>query len=340
MCEDIQYLATLESVKTYFGQGAYNTQGAEFAMLRTWVASRLLWNPNQDYKELVNEFVEGYYGPASVYIKQYIRLLYQSQINTNDRISSKQRITTDYLSLNLILQADSLMKKADSIAGERYSKQVHKVRIGVDMTILLREQLYKAEAKNKEIVWNYDSERRNRFMEYSKEAGITDYNEGASISSLYSAMDIMRKNPSKPDVIKEEDEWIDFQDLDFSICCGANIVQDNKASDNGAVKYSGKEWAVQVKLDMLPSEGSWVLYASVRCEVNPNDNKNESAFSMGVDPGTGISPKVSEISDGEYHIFEFPEMPLSYQTGRVLWFYTHKETTQIFIDRIIARKVK
>jgi hypothetical protein len=32
--------------------------------LRAWVLAQLLWNPHQDERALINEFLEGYYGPT------------------------------------------------------------------------------------------------------------------------------------------------------------------------------------------------------------------------------------------------------------------------------------
>jgi hypothetical protein len=339
MCQNIQFLSDLDAIKGYFGQGAYNTEGAELSDLRVWIASRLLWNPQQDYKALINEFVEGYYGPAAPYIKKYIEILHQAFANSNDRLSSKQRITSDYLNIIFIMKADSLLRKADEVAGKNYAKQVHEARLGIDMTILLREQSYKFEAFQKGIKWLEDSSRMNRFMEYSKEAGVTNYNEDSSINELYAAMNIERKNPVNPAIISLDDEWIDFQDLDFSICCGADIVQDNKASDNGAVKYSGQEWAIQVKLDMLPSEGAWELYANIRCDVKPGSKVQSKAFNMGIYPGGKRTPLVSDVNDGKYHLLKFPGMPVSYQTGRVLWFTVDESVTNIYVDRIIARRI-
>ena len=335
MCENIQYLARLPHMKTYFGQGAYGTTGGEFTELRTWVSARLLWNPDQDYKALIREFTKGYYGPAGKYIQQYIDLLHRSFLQHRERISSKQRITSEYLDLPFILQADSLMRLADSVAGGKYAPQVHQVRMGVDMTILLRRAWYKEEARKQGITWHPDPQRRKRLEKYCREAGITEYNEDTPISGLFTALDIDRKYPTTPEIVRGK-KWIDFQDLDFNICCGARLVEDSLASDNGAIRYSGKEWAIQMKLDMLPPEGKWTLYANVRCETKAGSTPAATAFCMGVYPGGEITHAIREMRDGKYHLIAFPNMPVSYQTGRHLWFCTGGEGSTLYIDRVIA----
>lgn len=61
-----------------FEQGAYQSHGAEFAELRAWVLAQLLWNPYQDDRKLIDEFLRGYYGDAAPYIRQYMELMHNA----------------------------------------------------------------------------------------------------------------------------------------------------------------------------------------------------------------------------------------------------------------------
>ncbi len=338
MFTNIQYFAGLDNFKSYFGEGSYGTIGAEFAELRAWVAARLLWNPAQDYHALMDQFCDEYYGPeASPYIKSYISLLHQSLLDSNDRISSKQRITSAYLNLDFIRQADQLLAQAEAAASGDYLAHVHEVRLGVDMTILLREHMYAAEAQARGIPWTHDPNRRARFEQYANEAGITDYSEDATIDMLYAAMDIERVNPDRPGIVPPGAEWIDYQDLDFSYCCGAHLAEDPLASDHGAMEHDNAEWAITLPLDMLPPGKSWTLYAYVRAEVKANADPNGEAFAMGMEPGSWIEPTVAEMQDGQYHVFQFPEMPVVYQTGTNVWISSNPDYTErIYVDRIVA----
>ena len=47
--------------------------GGEFSGLRAWVFAQLMWDPYQDGRALINEFVENVYGPAAPHIAAYIR---------------------------------------------------------------------------------------------------------------------------------------------------------------------------------------------------------------------------------------------------------------------------
>jgi hypothetical protein len=57
-------------------QAAYQSRGGEFAELRSYLISRLLWDPEQDVDEIINDFMYGYYGRAGKFIRQYFDLLY------------------------------------------------------------------------------------------------------------------------------------------------------------------------------------------------------------------------------------------------------------------------
>lgn len=56
-------------------QQANSDNGHEFAELKTYLISKLLWNIDIDKDSIINEFLEGYYGKASKFIRQYIDTL-------------------------------------------------------------------------------------------------------------------------------------------------------------------------------------------------------------------------------------------------------------------------
>lgn len=56
-------------------QQANSEPGHEFAELKTYLISKLLWDINADQDSIINEFLQGYYGKASTFIRQYIDTL-------------------------------------------------------------------------------------------------------------------------------------------------------------------------------------------------------------------------------------------------------------------------
>ena len=82
-------------------------KGNEFAELKTYLLSKLLWNPNNETAPVIDEFIKGFYGKAAPFIKEYFELLQaQGQI-------SKQRLDifgTPVWNANTFLSKDNIIK--------------------------------------------------------------------------------------------------------------------------------------------------------------------------------------------------------------------------------------
>ena len=65
-------------VKGVFEEGAYGGPGADMAEMRAWLLAQLLWNPQQDDRALINEFLQGYYGKAAKPIRRYLDLMFEN----------------------------------------------------------------------------------------------------------------------------------------------------------------------------------------------------------------------------------------------------------------------
>ena len=69
----------------HFSQIASN-RGGDFAEMRSWMVSKLMWNPYLDADELVQTFLKGYYGDAAPYLYQYIKLMEGALLGSGHRL--------------------------------------------------------------------------------------------------------------------------------------------------------------------------------------------------------------------------------------------------------------
>jgi hypothetical protein len=53
-------------------QQSNTSSGHEFSELKSYLIAKLLWNPEADIKTIIEEFTNGYYGPAAKWIRAYI----------------------------------------------------------------------------------------------------------------------------------------------------------------------------------------------------------------------------------------------------------------------------
>lgn len=114
-----------ENIKTFKKYNAigiqeeaqYESIGGEFAEMKSWVLSKLLWNPNLDTNALVAQFITDYYGDAASYIQQYFDLchsLIKDDTVMGIYIDENNALYTD----EFVAEADSLLKQAKQAVAE------------------------------------------------------------------------------------------------------------------------------------------------------------------------------------------------------------------------------
>lgn len=70
------------NAKWIFEQHSHNP--SELFELRSWLTAKLLWNPDQETDQLIEEFTNAYYGDAGVFVKKYIDLIHFELKNNPD----------------------------------------------------------------------------------------------------------------------------------------------------------------------------------------------------------------------------------------------------------------
>lgn len=67
-------------------QQSNTSSGHEFSELKSYLIAKLLWNPNADAKAIIEEFTDGYYGPAAKWIREYIYAMEGEIIRIGQRL--------------------------------------------------------------------------------------------------------------------------------------------------------------------------------------------------------------------------------------------------------------
>jgi len=103
------------NVRGVFEQGAYQSFGAEFSELRSWVLAQLLWNPWQDDRALIDEFLDGYYGRAAPYIRQYMAMMWRA--SKGWKLGCFSPVTASFLNFKVLSKAEDLWRRAEAAVG-------------------------------------------------------------------------------------------------------------------------------------------------------------------------------------------------------------------------------
>jgi hypothetical protein len=83
-----------------FEEGAFQSRHAEFAELKAWLLAKWLWNPELPGEPLLQDFLNGYYGAAAPFVREYIDKL-------NAQYAAPDRHLTIYKDSRSIGLADS-----------------------------------------------------------------------------------------------------------------------------------------------------------------------------------------------------------------------------------------
>ncbi|HET9486011.1 MAG TPA: DUF4838 domain-containing protein [Chryseosolibacter sp.] len=81
---NLKYLRNT-GVTAMFEQGSPET-GGEFHELKAYLIAKLMWNPDLNVSEVVDDFVKGYYGDASPMIRRYMNLLELSMKKSESKL--------------------------------------------------------------------------------------------------------------------------------------------------------------------------------------------------------------------------------------------------------------
>jgi len=290
-------------VSGVFTQGAWGLTG-EFMPMRTWVTSQLMWNPDQDDRALVTEFLNAYYGAAGPVLLQYLDLVGKA-INREPGLwlGVYDATTRHWLTLEDLNAATRLFDGGEAaVAGdEKLLYRVRRTRLGLDC------------------VW------AERYREL-RQTAIREGREFLGPEDPYAAVERLARNEFKADCYRE---WADFSEYISKLralfparrgvtpaACqglpawrweevqedrltttpqgGGTVVDDPAASDGKALKLAGDAPALEASLK-LPAHlvGRWRVHVVLRAEAA---GEAESAVVAGVYAWNLPSGNANEVS--------------------------------------------
>lgn len=169
----------------------------EFNELRTYLISKLLWNPDESTDKLMDEFLNAYYGEASQYIRQYIDKITAELLLSGEKLTLYEPPVTyssNYLSMDNIREYFVLLNKAlDAVkTDEKKSKRV-------ELLLQSLRYAYLEVSKNSPYTkdWIFEKDSLNKNFVLKKEA--TDILEKFYEISKENGPELLSENETTPD---------------------------------------------------------------------------------------------------------------------------------------------
>lgn len=193
---NIQFFAD-HGVTAMFEQGNREV-GGEFAELRAYMISKLLWNPDEDADSLMNDFLRGYYGAASGPIRQYIDTMREALLRSGQPLrifGSPNEASTSYLTPWLISVYTDLFDKAEATVIEtpELLERVRIARLPLEFAIMEQAKktyagehgLFVKTADNKWIPRKDIRQRIDPFVDLCIRQGVTRVKEWSTSPEAY-----------------------------------------------------------------------------------------------------------------------------------------------------------
>jgi hypothetical protein len=126
---NIQFFAE-NGVNAMFEQGNREV-GGEFAALRSYLISKLLWDPYLDIDSVMNDFLFGYYGAAGKPVREYMDVMREQLIKGGKPLrifGSPNEASDTYLTAALIAKYNVLFDEAEKLVADS-TEILERVRI-------------------------------------------------------------------------------------------------------------------------------------------------------------------------------------------------------------------
>ncbi len=147
-------------------QAAYQSRGGEFAELRAYLISKLLWNMDCDVENVINDFMYGYYGRAGQFVREYFDFLH-GRLTPETHIHLGLRPDDVLFSGDFVSEAEKIFDKAERVAdNEEIKRRVEMARLPL--------MYLKCKRTPSEAVYDGTYERFNQIV---KREGITHFAE-------------------------------------------------------------------------------------------------------------------------------------------------------------------
>jgi hypothetical protein len=184
-------------VKGLFVQGYADIAG-DLYELRQYLLSKIIWDTNIDMEAVTDDFLKGFYGNASPFVKKYINLLVQNQEKSNrylDIYTNPIESRNTFLSLEAMDQYDKLISLAEIVSKNDsiIAKRILKLRLALEYVYFEQSKFYGKDkhgmfaGKNKADDGKQLTERVLNFTKKCNEFGIYELSEGGLSPDQYYA---------------------------------------------------------------------------------------------------------------------------------------------------------
>jgi hypothetical protein len=316
----MKYFAS-HGVRGVFSLGSYSAPKSEMLELRSWVTAKLLWNPSLKADRLIDEFLNGYYGPSGKYIKAYLNVFHDAIESTSEMLyMCEQPVGWKWLNARYLSKAMKYMQLAKAAAKDNpeLQRRVEIAELPLLYVYLVGWDALLEESRNEKIEWPFKDETikqvYDRFQAAREKNGITLLSESNARDVFESVQErVTTEKPSTPPGCENIPQalWTVIHPNGFTRNTYiTSIVEDSAASNGNAVYMPGNSDERLVtkatrRIPIVYSNLDKEIRVKIRVRVELSGHEG-IAFKYGMDTeNRSVEIKASDIKSNEYYIYDF-----------------------------------
>jgi len=119
-------------VQGFLGQAAPMGSGNEMGELRNYVCAKLAWNINEDVDALIDDFMDGFFGPAAGPMRKHFNLIHKEVEDPDRHMHLYSGLEAGYLTDDVMTRIGELFDEAEAAVRDDPAllKRVRKERMG------------------------------------------------------------------------------------------------------------------------------------------------------------------------------------------------------------------
>ncbi len=263
-------------------QGSYSSPGGDDDPIKSWVWTKLMWNPNLDWKTLQRDFVNGYFKAAAKPIQKYYNLLEATRENWLKQPNRGDDLTFDN---KFITQAEKYFAAAEKAVADNpvilnrvQVAELPVIRLRLNLAAKSPVTLPKAEQKKYRVLLN-------KFEAIAKKNHMVKIAEQGRAAKLKTAIEDLKINLFGKKAKVNANTVAFCEESDTTLWVKAKSVPDPLAGNGYAVTQPTQNtaWATQwrhIPWDKFERDKKYDLWVKMRFITTPNVKGD--AFKCGV----------------------------------------------------------
>ena len=359
--KDLRFLRDHNTV-AIFEQGENGSNGyGDFIQLRTYLISKLMWNPDLEVDSLIHEFVTGYYGAAAPCLEAYLKLLDHDLDRVPRPMIRTYLYNTNWLSLETLAKAFKLMQQAVAAVDgqDPYDQRVKQAQGSMAFALLTRPEVI--DHPNALATYGFNLEflkhLAHKTMAQVGQYKIPQYAEHEDFRTLTKLIEYTYGmfNPPDPATLpdfcrgfKAEDVIVIPNDF-FQLLSGSGLVfreADPVAVTGQAIRLATTTDSWKLIQQRLPNimtataSGPWDLYVALRADLAPGVTQAGPVVQVGF-----CSPQTSrehfvpfsgeQLAGAKYKYMKFATERLAGDDYFFIKPLENAKVKTVFVDRLI-----